>query len=256
MQSVATVTVGLPLKISAKIGCKSYAFLIDTGSCISILPYSHEFLPHIRSTAVSLTNASGKPIRCYGEIDVDLGLRHVRRSFLWSFVIADVVHPILGTYFLATNNLLVDCKNKLLIDSLTQCRIPLQTASVPLSSIFVNLNLVDPRVRPLLVKYPVLTSPLQVSKTSNNSISVSHHIDTGDTRPICFKPRPLTGSKLQAAKDEFQFLLNAGIVQRSNSPWASPLHLVPKKEPDQWHVPAPNFGQVPPWQFSKFGEIR
>lgn len=225
----------MPLKISAKIGYTSYYLLIDTGSSISILPYNHELSPHIRSTAITLTSASGEPIRCYGEIDVDLGLRHVRRSFPWSFVIADVVHPILGIDFLAGNNLLVDCKNKFLIDLHTQNRIPLQTSSVPLSTYLVNYGQVDPRVHPLLSKYPVLTMPLQLSKVDESSlIPVSHHIDTGDKLPICFKPRPLTGSKLQAAKDEFQFLLNAGIVQRSNSSWASPLHLVPKKEPGQW----------------------
>ena len=45
---------------------------------------------------------------------------------------------------------------------------------------------------------------------------------------------PLTGAKLVAAKEEFQFLLNAGRIQRSNSPWATPLHLVPKKEPGKY----------------------
>ena len=44
----------------------------------------------------------------------------------------------------------------------------------------------------------------------------------------------LTGAKLVAAKEEFQFLLNAGRIQRSNSPWATPLPLVPKKEPGKY----------------------
>ncbi|KAK4297866.1 hypothetical protein Pmani_029750 [Petrolisthes manimaculis] len=106
------------------------------------------------------------PIRCYGEVDVDLGIRCIRRSFPWSFVIADVVHPILGTDFLAA----------------------------------------------------------KLSYTNHPDETIHHHIDTGDSPPVYFKARPLTGEKLKAAKEEFQFLLNAGIIRRSNSPWASRLH--------------------------------
>ena len=36
--------------------------------------------------------------------------------------------------------------------------------------------------------------------------------------------------KLQCAKTEFQELVAAGIIPRSNSPWASPLHMVKKKD--------------------------
>ena len=73
-----------------------------------------------------------------------------------------------------------------------------------------------------------------MSKDHSSSTTVSHSIDTGNNPPARSKPCPLTGSKLAAAKKEFQFLLNAGRIQRSNSPWSTLLHLVPKKEPESY----------------------
>ena len=46
--------------------------------------------------------------------------------------------------------------------------------------------------------------------------------------------RQLTPDKETAAKDEFKTLLKQGIVERASSPWSSPLHMVPKKDPGQW----------------------
>ncbi len=40
----------------------------------------------------------------------------------------------------------------------------------------------------------------------------------------------LDAEKLQAAKAEFELLEREGIVQCSTSPWASPLHMVMKKD--------------------------
>jgi len=42
-----------------------------------------------------------------------------RRVFKWKFCIVDVLHPILGADFLGHFALLVDLKNKRLIDNIT-----------------------------------------------------------------------------------------------------------------------------------------
>ena len=58
---------------------------------------------------------------------------------------------------------------------------------------------------------------------------VKHHIET-EGRPVASKYRGLDAAKLQAAKKEFEEMERQGIVRRSKSPWASPLHMVRKKD--------------------------
>jgi len=58
---------------------------------------------------------------------------------------------------------------------------------------------------------------------------VEHHIVTSG-RPVTAKFRRLDSAKLAAAKKEFQQLEKEGIVRRSNSDWASPLHMVQKSD--------------------------
>nr|VZI30919.1 unnamed protein product [Spirometra erinaceieuropaei] len=45
---------------------------------------------------------------------------------------------------------------------------------------------------------------------------------------------PLHLEKLRIAKNEFEHMMNLGIIRPSSSPWASPLHMVPKKSSDDW----------------------
>ena len=57
---------------------------------------------------------------------------------------------------------------------------------------------------------------------------VEHHIDTHGSRPVFARARRLAPDKLAVAKEESSRLLDMNIVRPSNSPWSSPLHMVPK----------------------------
>jgi hypothetical protein len=60
------------------------------------------------------------------------------------------------------------------------------------------------------------------------SFRVSHYIEITDYSVFC-KARQLDLKKLRIAEAEFTALKAAGIFCRSNKPWSSPLHTVPKK---------------------------
>ncbi|XP_076035332.1 uncharacterized protein LOC143021615 [Oratosquilla oratoria] len=178
---------------------------------MSLLPYDSNLSHHLRPTVVPLTNASGTRIRTYGEIDVELGIQRIRRSFPWSFVVDDAVRPILGTYFLITKSLIIDCKNGYLLDPSTGCTIPLKTSDVTTLLHAVHYGDIDSRAIALLSEFPVLTAPMQVSKSQQLEGTIYHRIDAGDFPPVLFKARPLIGEKLKVAKEEFQYLF---ITQR------------------------------------------
>ena len=58
-------------------------------------------------------------------------------------------------------------------------------------------------------------------------------INTGDAAPVHLPPYRLPRSRHEAVQDEIRDLLQAGIIEPSDSPWASPTVLVPKKG---WHT--------------------
>ena len=58
---------------------------------------------------------------------------------------------------------------------------------------------------------------------------MEHYITTTGP-PIHARPRKLDGEKLAVARAEFKKMEDLGIIRRSDSPWASPLHVVPKAD--------------------------
>jgi hypothetical protein len=65
---------------------------------------------------------------------------------------------------------------------------------------------------------------------------VEHHIPTGihPPPPVFPESHRLDPEKLEIAQKEFKRLESAGIICHSKSPWASPLHMVPKKDGSWW----------------------
>ena len=59
---------------------------------------------------------------------------------------------------------------------------------------------------------------------------VQHTIDTGNARPIKQAPRRLPIHQRKEAEQHVTQMLDQGVIEKSNSPWASPVVLVKKKD--------------------------
>ena len=70
---------------------------------------------------------------------------------------------------------------------------------------------------------------------SENSEDIGHtplvtmDIETGDSPPICQKPYSLPLKHVEWVQRELEILERSGVIQRTMSPWASPIVIVPKK---------------------------
>lgn len=195
-------------------------FLIDSGSDVSIIPM------HLITTKkldfAPLFAANGSKIQTFGSKLIQLNL-NLNKKFLWTFILADVDTPIIGNDFLDYFGLIIDIKNKLLIDPETNMESKGIVKYVDSNSV-KTFNVNDP-FQQILAEFPNTTRNFNIK--FNQKSDFKHQIIT-DCPPISCKVRRLDPVKLQQAKQEFEQLLQLGIIRRSKSPWASALHMVKK----------------------------
>lgn len=197
-------------------------FLVDTGSDLSIIPATSKDRKS-SSSQWQLHAANGTVIKTFGHrfVTTDMGLR---RKFSWNFIIADVSTPIIGADFLAHFGIIVDLKRRRLIDSTTKLH---SIGGLVTPTLFNVTTVVGSHpFKDLFEEFRGITLPSTLRSEVQHD--VTHHIQTRGP-PLSCKCRRLPPDKLQAAKQEFETMLELGICRRSSSPWASPLHCVRKK---------------------------
>ena len=99
------------------------------------------------------------------------------------------------------------------------------------STVCITERDVVPEIRTLLEKYRAVYD--QTSKVATEPAAF-HHVVTSTSQPIFSKPRPLSEEKEIVARKVFEQMLKDNVICESSSPWASPLHMVPKKNPGDW----------------------
>ncbi|CAG5043554.1 unnamed protein product [Parnassius apollo] len=200
-------------------------FLVDTGANVSVLPAVRKDRLN-QCSEYKLYAANGNEIATYGTKTIVLNL-NLRRPYRWEFVVADVKQPILGADFLAYHKLLVDLNARKLIDKTTELNVSASVVNVSQPS--VKTIDVNHPYQDLLLKYPDITKPASFRETAKHD--VVHYIETSGP-PVHAKARPLPPDRYKKVKEEFRIMQELGICRPSKSAWASPLHVVPKKNGD------------------------
>ncbi|GFQ70443.1 transposon Tf2-9 polyprotein [Trichonephila clavata] len=206
------------------------AFLIDTGSDVSVLPASISEKRKGNSIQ-QLSSANTSPINVYGKRLLTLDL-NLRRVFRWPFLTASVSVPIIGADFLYHFNISPDLRNRKLIDNATKLSANCKLVSPEVHSI--KLVSGESIFHDVLREFPEIVQPPSFSQEVKHN--VKHFIETSGP-PVFAKARRLAPDRLKIAKSEFQHMLNLRHIRPSKSNYASPLHIVPKKIlmiGDQW----------------------
>ena len=199
-------------------------FLVDTGAFVSVFPACDKDRANHQFGGLQLVSANGSTISTYGSRNICLSFGG--RTFSWPFILADVRKPLLGADFLAHHSLLVDVSNRRLVDE--------HYCPLPIDVLEAEANLCAP-YQPckhdfLFKEFPNVFRPeLHQVPGLKPKHGVYHRIHTTGP-PLHSRPRKLNPDKLRAAKHHFSEMEKMGLCKKAASPWASPLHLVPKTD--------------------------
>ncbi|GBP14104.1 hypothetical protein EVAR_83083_1 [Eumeta japonica] len=132
-------------------------------------------------TTYQLSAANGTTINTYGYVNLELNLS-LRRAYPWRFVVADVTKPIIGADFLQFYNLMVDIRNRRLIDNTTTLSTSGSDATSSSTISSVKILLGDTRYDKLLAKFPDITRPSGTLRSPKHN---TVHFIKNHPRPSC-----------------------------------------------------------------------
>lgn len=187
-------------------------------------------------TSTSLSTVKGDRIKVAGTIQLNLKISTLRRLYSHRFFVADVQQNIIGMDFLSENKLTINCGNGTVKDLSTglstnavQIQISTHKSVNKVDETFSNIT--NTSLREVLQDCSLVFG--DVDFTQKRPHSTVHRIELVKQGPYG-TPRRLCPDKLSIAKATFDDMLKHGICRPSSSQYASPLHMVPKKEKNTW----------------------
>ena len=197
-----------------------YLFLVDTGAQISAIPLDSKW--NSRLSSYILQAANGFKIETYGKISLTLNLG-LCRSFLWIFTQAQLKKTVLGTDFLSHFNIVVDMAMHSLIDINTEITAKGITSLYMPTGICSTIPAAN-GLQELIKNFQLLLLLLSIQ------MKFVTLLNTTTEPPTYASPRRLHPEKYKIAKDEFQHMLQLGIIHPSSNSYSSLLHMVQKPD--------------------------
>jgi hypothetical protein len=127
--------------------------------------------------------------------------------------------------FLSYHGLLVDPRNNRLLDTTLSSMGYAATANEVSMKIIIGESI----YYQFLAEFPDLARP-PVFGREKSQHGLVHHMETTPGPPVYNTPRRLASDRLKQVKAEFELMTEQGVMRPSKSPWASILHVVPKKD--------------------------
>ncbi|GFV76232.1 gag-pol polyprotein [Trichonephila clavipes] len=200
-------------------------YSVNSGAVVSIIPKSHK---NMKPNKIEFFVANDSKIKIYCQKSLKLDL-NLLRSFPWNFIIADVNTAIIGSNFLNKYGLKFDIKDKHLIDPSTKLSTKGERFTHSTPQIKILVASLDSGYAAILRDiFPILLDSDHLMKRIGQN--TFHYIETFGP-PVHARTSKLNPQQSEAAKKEFQYMLDQGIlIIPSKSNWCSPLHIASKKD--------------------------
>lgn len=199
--------------------------MVDTGSNSTVIgnqgfPLLHSLhLPIQHDSCLNITTADGVPQQYMGYISAPVTVNDVTKT-VKILIIPSITHNlILGMDFLSLFK--IDMSFHDLSYSLLSSTCVINTIQSASALSMEEKN----KLEETISLFSSLAPPDRIGRTS----FVEHDIDTGDAKPIAQRQYPLSPAMQELLVKEVDDMLRLNVIQPSNSPWCSPLWLVPKK---------------------------
>lgn len=205
---------------------RSLSLLVDTGSSVSLLPSDAcpsnfgKFRPY-RGRILSVC---GEELRVLGELSETFC--HGGMTFVHDFLICQGLSvPILGVDFLRRQFAVVDVSKSVVSFPSGVVQFDVFSAFMTAGGSTDGTHNSDP-VQSVLHDFReiIRNDDCVVGETS----LVEHDIILSDYTPIHVKSRPVPIHLRETVTEQISKMLRLGIIERSTSPWSSPILLVPK----------------------------